>query len=55
MKTEVQVGVEIDSQGYNIYAVGMPGSGRTTAVRHYLMQRARERPMPPAVTSSNSA
>jgi lon-related putative ATP-dependent protease len=39
-------GVEIDSQGYNIFAVGPPGSGRTTAVRRFLSQRAAELPVP---------
>jgi lon-related putative ATP-dependent protease len=40
-------GVEIESQGYNIFAVGVPGSGRTTAVRRFLTQRAAELPVPP--------
>jgi lon-related putative ATP-dependent protease len=40
-------GVEIESQGYNIFAVGVPGSGRTTAVRRFLSQRAEELPVPP--------
>ncbi|MGC9359361.1 MAG: Lon protease family protein [Anaerolineae bacterium] len=39
-------GVDIDSEGYNIFAVGPPGSGRTTAVRQFLTRRAAERPQP---------
>jgi len=39
-------GVDIDSEGYNIFAVGPPGSGRTTAVRQFLERRAAERPQP---------
>ena len=39
-------GVDIDSEGYNIFAVGPPGSGRTTAVRQFLTRRAGERPQP---------
>lgn len=45
--TAIDFGVEIPSKGYNIYAVGPPGSGRTTAVRRFLNQRAAGRPAPP--------
>ena len=39
-------GVEIGSEGYNIFAVGPAGSGRTTAIRQYLARRAAERAQP---------
>ena len=39
-------GVDIESQGYNIYAVGPSGSGRTTTVRQFLDRRAAGRPLP---------
>ncbi len=42
----IDFGVEIPSKGYNIYAVGPAGSGRTTAVRRFLTQRAAARPAP---------
>ena len=32
----ISFGVDIESEGYNILAVGPPGSGRTTAVRQFL-------------------
>jgi len=40
----IRFGVEISSSGYNLYALGAPGSGRTTAVRYELEQRARSQP-----------
>ena len=45
--TAIDFGAEIPSKGYNIYAVGPPGSGRTSAVRSFLAKRAAERPAPP--------
>jgi len=42
----IDFGVEMPSYGYNIFAVGLPGSGRTTAVRQFLGRRARQRPVP---------
>jgi len=43
----IDFGVDMPSYGYNIFAVGLPGSGRTTAVRQFLGRRARQRPVPP--------
>lgn len=45
--TAIDFGVEMPNKGYNIYAVGPAGSGRTTAVRRFLSQRAAQRPAPP--------
>ncbi|MHB1355412.1 MAG: Lon protease family protein [Anaerolineae bacterium] len=39
-------GVDIESQGYNIYAVGPSGCGRTTTIRQFLDRRAANRPLP---------
>ncbi|NLV73769.1 MAG: AAA family ATPase [Chloroflexi bacterium] len=42
----IDFGIDIDSAGYNIFAVGPAGSGRTTVVRQFLEQRASLRPAP---------
>ena len=43
----IDFGVDMPSPGYNIFAVGAAGSGRSTAVRQFLDRRAAERPAPP--------
>jgi predicted ATP-dependent protease len=43
----IDFGVEIRSKGYNIYAVGPAGSGRTSTAREFLERRAAQRPAPP--------
>ena len=43
----IDFGVDIPSHGYNIFAVGPPGSGRTTVVKQFLNREAVERPAPP--------
>jgi len=42
----IDFGVDMPSYGYNIFAVGPAGSGRTTAVRQFLGRRALLRPVP---------
>jgi len=42
----IDFGVDMPSQGYNIFAVGPAGSGRTTAVRQFLNKRASQRAIP---------
>ena len=42
----IDFGVDMPSRGYNIYAMGPPGSGRTTAVRQFLDRRAGQRAAP---------
>lgn len=42
----IDFGIDIDAPGYNIFAVGPAGSGRTTAVRQYLDRRASARKAP---------
>ncbi|MCD6520499.1 MAG: AAA family ATPase [Anaerolineae bacterium] len=43
----IDFGINITSDGYNIFAVGRPGSGRTTVVRQFLTRQAEKRPVPP--------
>jgi lon-related putative ATP-dependent protease len=42
----LQFGLGIRDAGFNIFVSGMPGTGRTTTVRRYLEQVAREAPVP---------
>ena len=42
----IDFGIDMPNQGYNIYAVGPAGSGRTTTVRRFLSGRAAQRPVP---------
>ena len=43
----IDFGIDMPGQGYNIFAVGPAGSGRTTTVRQFLDRRAAQRPAPP--------
>lgn len=43
----VQFGLDVKHPGYNIYALGLPGSGRTTMIRQLLENRAAKEPTPP--------
>jgi len=42
----VQFGLEIQNKGFNIYVAGSPGTGRTTAVKAFLEERAAKEPVP---------
>jgi len=42
----IDFGIDMPGQGYNIFAMGSAGSGRTTAVRQFLNERAQGRPEP---------
>jgi lon-related putative ATP-dependent protease len=42
----MQFGLGIKEKGFNIYVSGMPGTGRTTAVRKYLEEMAAAKPIP---------
>jgi lon-related putative ATP-dependent protease len=42
----MQFGLGIKKKGFNIYVSGMPGTGRTTAVRRYLEEVAVTKPVP---------
>ena len=39
-------GLEIKELGFNIYVAGIPGTGRTTAVKRFLEELAKDKPVP---------
>lgn len=43
----LQFGLEIKSKGFNVFVAGQPGTGRTTAAERFLMELARDKPVPP--------
>jgi len=43
----VKFGIGIRGEGYNLFALGPPGTGKQSVVRQYLQQRAAELPTPP--------
>ena len=43
----LEFGVSIASHGFNLFALGQPGSGRTTLIRDYLERQASAQPVPP--------
>lgn len=42
----LRFGLNIKEQGFNIYVSGIPGTGRTTAVKGYLEEIAKTKPVP---------
>lgn len=42
----VETGLKISTRGYNIFAVGEPGSGKTSTLKRVLEQRAKRDPLP---------
>jgi len=42
----LELGVEVAGPGYNIFTLGLPGSGKTTLVREYLERRASGESVP---------
>lgn len=42
----LQLGCEIQGNGFNIFVLGAPGSGRLTLSRQYLERQARNQPVP---------
>lgn len=42
----LKFGLSIKERGFNIYAAGFPGTGRTTAVKNFLEEVARTKPAP---------
>jgi len=43
----LEFGLDITSQGFHLFALGQPGSGRTTLIREYLEKRAATQQRPP--------
>lgn len=43
----IEFGLDMHNHGYNLYIAGVPGSGRETTVRDYLLRYAPSRPTPP--------
>jgi hypothetical protein len=42
----MEFGIQIKTQGYNIYIAGISGSGKTTYAREYISKIARDMPVP---------
>ncbi len=42
----LKFGLDIKERGFNIYVAGVPGSGRTTAVKDFLEEIAKDKPVP---------
>ncbi len=47
-------GTSITSPGFNLFALGQPGSGKTTLIRDYLERRAATQPVPQDVCYVNN-
>jgi hypothetical protein len=43
----LEFGVSRAGHGFNLCALGLPGSGRTTLIRKYLERHAIDQPVPP--------
>jgi predicted ATP-dependent protease len=43
----VRFGVDIEQEGYNVFALGPSGTGKQSLVRQFLQQQATARPAPP--------
>ena len=50
----LEFGVGMASHGFNVFALGLPGSGKTTLVREYLERRASDQPIPPDLCYINN-
>lgn len=50
----LEFGVSIASHGFNLFALGQPGSGKTTLIREYLERRAAAQPVPPDLCYVNN-
>ena len=42
----LEFGASMASHGFNLFALGLPGSGKTTLIREYLERRAADQPVP---------
>ena len=50
----LEFGVGMASHGFNLFALGLPGSGKTTLIREYLERRAADQPVPPDLCYVNN-
>lgn len=50
----IQLGLEVQRQGYNIFISGLAGTGRTTTVRHLLETISTARGLPPDIIYLNN-
>ena len=46
-ESAIKFGVGMRRDGYNLYVLGPPGSGKRTVIREYLVQHAADEPTPP--------
>ncbi len=42
----VSFGIDIESPGYNMYALGPPGTGKTTTIQKFLKRKSSDQPVP---------
>ena len=50
----MEFGVSMASHGFNLFALGLPGSGKTTLIREYLERCAARQPVPPDLCYVNN-
>ena len=50
----LEFGASMASHGFNLFALGLPGSGKTTLIREYLERRAAAQPIPPDLCYVNN-
>jgi lon-related putative ATP-dependent protease len=43
----LRFGLDMPNRGFNVYVAGRPGTGKTTAVRAFLVERAKKQEVPP--------
>jgi len=43
----IEFGIGMQGRGYHLYVLGAEGTGRTTAIKLFLIERTREQPIPP--------
>lgn len=42
----LRFGLDMDKDGYNVFVVGLPGTGRKTFVKHFVTEYAQRKPVP---------
>ena len=46
-RDSIHFGIAVNRDGFNVFALGSPGTGKFTAVREMITERARNEPVPP--------